>query len=193
MFNVLLDALPWEWKGYPVDMNFDTGIKITQCLVDKELKEEERVSIALWLMFPEGADLDANSAAEALRWYLNGWNHDNTKREKDEAEVMDFDIDQWRIYAAFRAQYKINLNTAKLHFWEYMGLLSNLNECAFTQVVSIRSRKITAKMTPEEKRAIAKAKEIYKIKKEDSLPETAEERAEDEAALALFNQMRSKA
>lgn len=193
MFNVLLDALPWEWNGYPVDMNFDTGIKISQALVDEELREEERVSTALWLMFPEGADLDATSATEALRWYLNGWNHDNTKKEKDEAVVMDFDIDQWRIYAAFRAQYKINLNMAKLHFWEYMGLLSNLDECSFTQVVSIRSKKITAKMSPEEKKAIIKAKEIFQIKKNEEPLETEEERAENEAALAIFNQMRRKA
>ena len=192
MFNVLLDALPWEWNGFPVDMNFDTGIKVSQCLVDEELSEEERVSTALWLMFPEGADLNAESATEALRWYLNGWNHDNTKKKKDQAVVMDFDVDQWRIYAAFRAQYKINLNTAKLHFWEYMGLLSNLNECAFTQVVSIRSKKITSKMSAEEKKAVAEAKMIFQIKKDDKLPETAEERAEDEAALEVFNRMRSK-
>lgn len=193
MFNVLLDALPWEWNGFPVDMNFDTGIKISQCLVDEELKPEEQIKMALWLMFPEGADLNEHSATEALRWYLNGWNHDNTKGNKEEAVVMDFDVDQWRIYAAFRAQYKINLNTAKLHFWEYMGLLSNLDECAFTQVVSIRSKKITSKMSKEEKTAVIKAKEVFAIKKQSKPIETEEERIETENAVEAFNRMRSKA
>lgn len=194
MFNVLLDGLPWEWNGYPVDMNFDTGIKVSQCLMDEELTPEERVKTALYLIFPEGAELDADSATEALRWYLNGWNHDNTKsgKKKDEAVVMDFDIDQWRIYAAFRAQYGINLNRASLHFWEYMGLLSNLTECAFTQVVSIRSKEITSKMSKEEKTAILKAKKIYAIKKNDDYIETEAERAETAAALEEFNRMRAR-
>ena len=192
MFNVLLDALPWEWNGYPVDMNFDTGIKVSQCLADEELTNEERISTALYLIFPEGAQLDADSATEALRWYLNGWNHDNTGKKKDEAVVMDFDIDQWRIYAAFRAQYGINLNRASLHFWEYMGLLSNLTECAFTQVVSIRSKKITSKMSKDEKKAVLEAKKIYAIKKNEEYIETEAERAETVAALEEFNRMRAR-
>ena len=192
MFNVLLDALPWKWNGYPVDMNFDTGIKVSQCLTDEELTPEERVTTALYLIFPEGAQLDADSATEALRWYLNGWNHDNTTKKKDEAVVMDFDIDQWRIYAAFRTQYGINLNRASLHFWEYMGLLSNLTECAFTQVVSIRSKEITSKMSKEEKTAILKAKKIYAIKKSEDYIETEAERAETAAAVEEFNRMRAR-
>lgn len=192
MFNVLLDGLPWEWNGYPVDMNFDTGIKVSQCLTDEELTPEERVKTALYLIFPEGAQLDADSATEALRWYLNGWNHDNTGKKKDEAVVMDFDIDQWRIYAAFRAQYGINLNRANLHFWEYMGLLSNLTECAFTQVVSIRSKEITSKMSKEERTTILKAKKIYAIKKDENYIETEAERAESVAALEEFNRMRAR-
>ena len=194
MFNVLLDALPWEWNGYPVDMSFETGIKVSQCLADEELTNEERISTALYLIFPEGAELDADSATEVLGWYLNGWNHDNTKgdKKKNEAVVMDFDIDQWRIYAAFRAQYGINLNRAKLHFWEYMGLLSNLTECSFTQVVSIRGKEISSKMSKEEKDALRKAKNMYQIKKSDDRAETAEERAETDAAVEEFNRMRNK-
>ena len=192
MFNVLLDSLPQEWEGYPVDMAFETGIKISQCLVDEELDERERLIVALSLMFPEGADINEKKVDEALQWYLNGWNHDNvTTQDKNEVVVMDFDIDQWRIYAAFRAQYGINLNKAKLHFWEYMGLLSNLNECSFTQVVSIRSKKITAKMPAEERNALNKAKEIYRLKR-IAHEETVEEKAETDAAVELFNRMRNK-
>lgn len=194
MFNVLLDALPWEWNGFPVDMNFDTGIKVSQCLVDEELSETERISTALSLIFPKGVKLDANGAIEVISWYLNGWNHDNIKanKKKNEAVVMDFDVDQWRIYAAFRSQYKINLNTARLHFWEYMGLLSNLDECTFTQVVSIRAKKVTAKMSKEDKTAILKAKEVFAIEKNNKQVETEEERADSDAAIAAFNRMRSK-
>jgi hypothetical protein len=103
---------------------------------------------------------------------------------------MDFDIDQWRIYAAFRKQYGIDLNRQKLHFWVYMGLLSNLEECSFTRVVSIRDKKIDSKMSREEKNALSKAKKMYAIKKE--VVETEEEAAEREAAIDVFNKLRAK-
>lgn len=191
MFNVLLDALPWEWNGHPIDMNFDTGIKVSQCLSDEELTPQERIGTALYLIFPNGAEkLTAEEITDVLSWYMNGWNNDNVPKKKDETIVMDFDIDQWRIYAAFRSQYNINLNRAHLHFWEYMALLSNLSECAFTQVINIRSKKLTSKMSAEEKKSVTEAKKVYAIHRKST--ETPEEHREDEEALVIFNKMRNK-
>ena len=65
MFNVLLDSLPQEWEGYPVDMAFETGIKISQCLIDEDLDERERIIVALSLMFPKGVNLNGKKADEA--------------------------------------------------------------------------------------------------------------------------------
>ena len=192
MFNVLLDPLPYEWNGYEVDMDFQTGIQISQCLADEELTNTEKVATALSLMFIRERPTDAEEIQEALTWYMNGWNHDNVSsgKKKDETVLMDFDIDQWRIYAAFRKQYGIDLNRQKLHFWVYMGLLSNLEECSFTRVVSIRDKKIDSKMSREEKTALSKAKKMYAIKKE--IAETEEEKAEREAAIDVFNKLRAK-
>lgn len=191
MFNVLLDPLPREWHGYPVDMDFQTGIQISQCLTDADLSNEERAATAVALIFPEQYPTDAQELQKALEWYLNGWNHDQVsskKKESKSTELMDFDIDQWRIYAAFRQQYGINLNRQRLHFWEFMGLLSNLEECAFTRVISIRDKKVTSKMSKEEKDAYVKAKKMYAICKEEV--ETEEEKADREAAIEEFNRLR---
>lgn len=191
MFNILLDPLPREWHGYPVDMDFQTGIQISQCLTDADLSKEERVATAVALIFPEQYPTDAKEIREALEWYLNGWNHDQVTDKKKESkgiELMDFDIDQWRIYAAFRQQYGINLNRQRLHFWEFMGLLSNLEECAFTRVISIRDKKITSKMSKEEKEAYVNAKKMYAIRREEV--ESEEEKADREAAIDEFNKLR---
>ena len=53
MFNVLLDAMPDEWDGYPVDTDFRIGIQISQCLVDDALNSREKVATALSLLFPK--------------------------------------------------------------------------------------------------------------------------------------------
>ena len=105
MWNVLLDSFPDEWKGYPIDSDFQTGIQISQCLADDELSETERFFTAVELLFPDSEHRPGvEEAAQALGWFLNEYHHDNNTDEKSDVPVLDFDMDQWRIYAAFRSQ-----------------------------------------------------------------------------------------
>lgn len=187
MFNVMLDRLPEYWNGYPIASDFRVGIQISQCLIDPELSEQEKVTVALELLFP-GSRPKGEQAVEALEWYLNEFSHDRHGKSTSHVKVMDFDVDQWRIYAAFRSQYGIDLNTVSLHWFEFMGLLSNLEECAFTRVIDIRQKKITAKMSREEKKAIANAKKVYALGAVEK-PLTEEEKQQDKAALEEFQRM----
>ena len=161
MFNVLLDPLPTEYKGFPIDSDFQIGIQIMQALEDGELSRQEGQAVALSLLFlqedAQGNQLplpDAETALEGLVWFLTDWNHDHNSKV-DKTRITDFDIDQWRIYSAFKQHYGINLNIDKLHFWEFMGLLTTLPECAYTRVIDIRAKKITSKMGTDEKKAYA--------------------------------------
>lgn len=198
MFNVLLDKLPTEYKGFPIDSDFQIGIQIMQALEDGELTEQEGQSVALSLLFlaeDENRDPlplpDAETAIEGLMWFLTGWNHDHNSKG-DKTRVTDFDIDQWRIYSAFRQHYGINLNDLgvrcvgykvieeeieekvekkivpiyeenKMHFWEFMGLLITLPECAYTRVIDIRAKKITSKMGKDERKAYTELKKAYAL------------------------------
>lgn len=169
MFNVLLDKLPTEYKGFPIDSDFQIGIQIMQALEDGNLSKQEGQAVALSLLFLQEDDQgnrfplpDAETALEGLLWFLTDWNHDHNSKS-DKTKVTDFDIDQWRIYSAFRKHYGINLNADKLHFWEFMGLLTTLPECAYTRVVDIRVKKITSKMEKEERKAYTELKKVYAI------------------------------
>lgn len=169
MFNILLDKLPTEYKGFPIETDFGIGIQIMQALENPDLSQQEQVGTALSLLYlqkdKEGNPLplpDIQTAKDGLVWFLTDWNHDhNTK--SDNVRVTDYDMDQWRIYSAFRQHYGINLNTDNLHFWEFMGLLTTLPECAFTKVIDIRAKKITSKMGKEEREAYAKLKKVYAL------------------------------
>jgi len=188
MFNVLTDDLPREWNRYRINAGFEIGIKISQLLKDPELTIAEKAGVAIHLLY---IDIPGSTeeAMSGIQWFLNGWNHDNHSGSKDSVEVFDFDVDQWRIYAAFRSQYNINLNTARLHWFEFMGLLTNLSECTFSQVVEFRGKKLTSKMSAVEKKAIMDAKKLYKIHKaEEALSE--EEQLKNDLALEEFNKLR---
>lgn len=192
MFNVMLDKLPTEYKGYPIDSDFQIGIQIMQVLEDEELTQQEQIGTALSLLFltedKKGNPLplpDTQTAIDGLMWFLFDWNHDNNLKSGGE-NTTDWDIDQWRIYSAFRQQYGINLNDLgaecvgykvyktkltpiykenRLHFWEFMALLTTLpDDCAYVRVMDIRGKKITKNMSKEEKDAYRKLKEVYAIK-----------------------------
>lgn len=179
MFNVLLDPLPEEWNGYAIDTDFQTGIMISQCLADESLSDTERFYAAARLLFLKNCPGN-EEIAEAIKWYMTEYSHDNTKPEKSEIVIMDWNIDQWRIYAAFRQQYGIDLNVDRIHWFTFMGLLSNLQECAFTRVMDVRQKKITAKMSNEEKAALRKAKMVFEIKQPKEAMSPEEKRQVDE-------------
>lgn len=166
MFNVLLDELPRDWNGIPIDTDYQTGILLSQCMADETLSDYEKFACAANLLFP-GEKPSAEEIGKAVQWFLSGYDHDNHAGEKkSDVQVMDWDIDQWRIYAAFRSQYGIDLTRVRMHWFVFMGLMANLEECAFNRVMHIRQKKITPKMSRDEKKATMEAKRIFGIKKQ---------------------------
>lgn len=182
MFNVMLDRLPTEYKGYPINSDFRIGIQIFQLLNDDDFADSEKFYKAYDLLFLDedretgesvpfkdenGADIplpDIQTAQDGIQWFLSDWYTDNpVKSSREEKKDMDYDVDQWRIFSAFLTQFGINLNEIDMHFWVFMGLLSTLNECAFTRIVDIRTKPIDPKMAPSDKAELKKVKERYAL------------------------------
>ena len=187
-FNILLDPLPEEWKGKPIDSDFQIGIQIIWVMEDKKLSGMERWQQAGRLLFPEEMPETLEEVAEAVNWFMHGWQTDHYTGRSDGAKTLDFQMDQWRIWTAFLQQYRINLNTDKVHFWEFMGLLNNLNECTLNTVEEIRAKKLTGSMSKEERKYYTDAKKVYAIKDEKPKEYTEEE----QEAIDEFDRMREK-
>jgi hypothetical protein len=175
----MLDPLPTEWEGHQIASDFRIGIQIANALTDPELTEAERIGVSVWLLFGEMVE----DGMDALGWFLNGWNTDNDDGKHSGVPVMSFDIDQWRIIAAFRSQYGIDLTKDSLHYWLFMALLVNLQESAFTKVIDVRTKKIPPKASAEEKAQLREAKRRYSLAKEEM---SASEKAAREEARDLF-------
>lgn len=193
MFNILLDDLPTEYEGYIMNTDFSVGIMLTQAQKDPDISPLEKIQVIKHLLFfdetkPDKELPDAQTAMEAARFFLNGWYTDNYVEPSQKDPVTDYDTDQWRIYAAFLHQYHIDLNTVEyMHFWTFMGLLTNLEECAFNRIAAFREEKLPAKnnMTNEQKKRWKEQKERYRLNK----PETTmseEEIAAQERCMELI-------
>lgn len=188
MFNIMLDELPNLWEGYPIDPDFRVGVQITQVMEDKDLSDDEKWGSAANLLFT-GVRPDPRYYGDAILWFLQEWNHDNNKKARDRTRVLDYDIDQWRLYSAFKAQYGIDLNTVNMHYWQFMGMLTTLNECSFTRVVDVRLKKIKPSMSKEEKKSLSDAKDIYRLEQpEEELSE--QDKIRKQEALETFERMR---
>lgn len=191
MFNVMLDPLPSDWNGYQIDSDFRAGIQICMALEDQSLSDMEKLAASAELLFPL-IQPEMKDIQKAVEWFLSGWNLDNiqkSNKSNDTVRILDFNIDQWRIYSAFKHQYGIDLNTVELHYWQFMGLLTTLEECAFTRVIDIRQKKTKNKMSKEEKEAILKAKKIYSLgEQKENLSE--EEKEKKQEAMEVFEKMR---
>ena len=174
MINVMLDPLPDEWHGYEINTSFRIGVQVLLVQYDKELNEYALI----WLLFDDREHPDGEELQECVEWFLNGWFHDKSGSSQDKRRLIDYDVDQWRIYADFRQIYGIDLSLDDMHWWMFNGLLWNMphERSAFMQVIEIRRKKITSKMGREEKKAVQEAQQIYALDQ----PEVKKEYTEDE-------------
>lgn len=172
MNNVLYEALPTEWNGYHINTGFHIGVQLSLLMEDSVLTDRMRSAVMLSLLFgnEDGEIVDCPESAEevqeCLTWFLNGWHHDKSPAQEKHEKIMDYDVDQGRIYADFMRFYGIDLEYTEMHWWKFCWLLWNLpaEDSAFMQAIEIRTKKPRKGASAEERKAIKKGHEIYDLK-----------------------------
>lgn len=190
MANILYETLPEEWNGYRINTWFQVGVQLSILMDDEEMSERERYISILNLLFGDGNGRlsefpqSEQELLECVTWFLDGWSYDNKTETREEEKIMDFYVDQGRIYADFRQIYGINLNEADMHWWEFCWLLWNMPDklSSFKQAIQIRTMKPRKGASWEERQAIAEGKAHFalKQKKKSKSYSKEEEKAIDE-------------
>lgn len=160
-----MDPLPTSWNGIRLNTNFRIGIQIYQAMEDNTLNERERTYFITELLFRDKAiSIDGDSVMQCIDFFLNGWYHDKAGSSASKQKLIDYDVDQFRIYADFLSNYGIDLNRIRyMHWWAFSGLLWNLPQysSSFLNVISIRREKIDGNTPSEQRKAIKEAQKIY--------------------------------
>ena len=203
MTNVMLDPLPTEWlepgtnKVYLVNCDYRIGIQIALVQDDKDLAQYEKAGIILSLMFDDETEErpvpQGKSAEECIRWLMNGWYHDGIGSSEEKRKLIDYDVDQWRIYADFRSIYGVDLATEDMHWWKFCGLLWNMphKQSSFLQAIEIRRKKKEEAKSDAEKKAIQEAQKIYALE-QPGQGYTEEEAAKIDEYDAMMVRMKKK-
>lgn len=198
MINVLLDPLPEGYEDengtfYPMDFDFRIGVQVSLIQDDPELDDIEKILLTQDLIFAGDIPDDPEVIKECVSFFINGWYQDRHVDKHVKVKTSDFNVDQWRIYSAFLTQYQIDLNSIEfLHYWVFMGLLSTLDECAYTRVLDIRSKDIIPKgLKGKELQDFKDAKYTYALGAKET-QELKDEKSNVEAVLGNLKKLSKK-
>ena len=161
--NLLIHKLPKTDKyGVPIKTSFRNWINFELAMNDESMQESERILCGLSSVYDDISEDNIGKRLDGAISFLNGWHTQTNETASTGEKVLDFDIDAPQIYAAFFEQYGINLTTAKMHWYEFMSLLTNLNQnTRMGYIMYIRGCKVDG--TKEQKEFIRKQKSLYRL------------------------------
>lgn len=176
-------------KEYPISSDFRDIVELEEILSSEELTDAEKGEQALRLFYgciPE----DVETAVEKLCWFMQCGEKENHRRKRRRAaedgsrqkEVYSFVHDAGLIYAAFMAQYGIDLaDTEYLHWWKFKAMFESLGkDTLMKEVMHCRAVDIDSKMPQGQKDYYNAMKQRYAL----PLPDGIEKQLSDlEAAL----------
>ena len=137
MYNPMLDRLPEDYLGWLIRTDFRIGVQIQLCISDPELPDSEKTGVALGLLYGNGMP-DLQTAIEGLGWFMS-CGEPQQEAQEDGPAVFSFEQDAGRIVSAFRKVFQIDLSRERLHWFQFVPMLADLNGTAFTGVIDIRT------------------------------------------------------
>ncbi|MBS1474011.1 MAG: hypothetical protein HP058_03725 [Massilimaliae sp.] len=140
MFNAILDRLPEDYEGWLIRTDYRIGVQIQLCVSDPDLSEYERTATSLKLLYGNGIP-DLETALSGLSWFMSCGNPPQRQESGEEPDVYSFEYDSGRIVSAFKKVFGRDISRERLHWFEFVPMLGELQETAFANVMEIRNTK----------------------------------------------------
>lgn len=145
---------------------------------------EKQAVLIGWFYYQRPKNI--REALEKAMAFLN----QSQEQEEEEIEtgprVFSFEKDSAMIYAAFLQTHGIDLQTANLHWYQFLALFHDLGpDTAFCQLRNLRYRIKTGKATKEERQAAAEIQHLIDLPELDT--RTYAERLKDKRFMDILN------
>ncbi len=189
--NILIDVLPESvtvnGDEYPIRTDFRIAMMFEILMQDDSIEPKEKARKALQLFY-EDIPWDLEGAVKAILWFYKCGREENSQKKKMAAKrgstkVYSFDYDDDYIYAAFMAQYGIDLQDIEyMHWWKFRAMFNSLNSTnQFVKIMEYRSIDINS-VPKEQQPFYNKMKRLYALPLLDS-----EQERLDKIEAALLN------
>ncbi|MCM1308041.1 MAG: bacteriophage Gp15 family protein [Butyrivibrio sp.] len=176
-------------RKYAIRSDFRDCLTIIEAYQDEELLPEEKVYVAMDIMYVDFADMPQEcykEAYEKLVWFLNGGGTDEEADEKKaRRRLMDWKQDAPLYFPAINKVAGCEIRRSDyMHFWTFLGYYYEIGDGLFATVIAIR-RKLAdrKKLEKYEKDFYRENKKLVDIKK----PMSAEDKEWNDAVEALVN------
>ena len=139
MIGYLPTELIIDGKPYKIRTDYRIALTVFEAFEDIELNEKEKASVMLNLLFEEKPH-NIKEALEKATWFLDGGQeYENYNKNK---KVMDWKQDESIIFSAVNKVAGKEVRADEyVHWWTFLGYFSEIGECLFTTIVSIRQKK----------------------------------------------------
>lgn len=174
--NIMVDPLPEVvivgGMEYQINTGFRTSVLFELLVRDKKIPDSAKIIGMLQLYYPQ-EPADKDEAIKKILWFYNCGKQEEKKEERNKTAkdfrqdkaLYSFEQDAPLIYAAFLAEYGIDLQDIEdLHWWKFSALFDGLSDDRkIRQVMRIRGMDTSGLSTKEIKR-INDLKKYYALK-----------------------------
>ena len=144
-------------KKYKINTDYRVALRCFEVIDDTSICDQERALAVVFLLFGEVPMEDMGEFLRISGDYLRCGEKEASQEamERD----MDFNADERYIVASFMSDYRIDLSSVDMHFWQYIQLIQGFTENAImSRVRDIRNYDINELKDPKARAKMAKAK-----------------------------------
>lgn len=167
--NLLIDAAPDTvmigGQRCPIRANFRESILFEQLMLDRTVPDEQKLPLAINLYYP-ACPTDLSAAVEQMLWFYRCGKPQKPALSGGVGteRIYDYEYDDGYIFAAFLADYGIDLESVPfLHYWKYRALFESLRpENKFCRILQYRAADLHD-LPDEQKRLYRRMKKLYAL------------------------------
>ena len=146
----MFDKLPLSIKVNNIDYKINTDFRYFIELenIIKKGADKQKIFEFMFKLVPffykiVELDLVEQAINEIIKFYLCGKEYEPNENSGSNAcsnQIYDYEQDEQFIWGAYYTQYKIDLNTAKIHWWKFKSMWNCLDsELIFSKIRSYRA------------------------------------------------------
>lgn len=163
----LPDTITVCGKSYPINTDFRVWVRF-DALTEQKSFAPAALADLLGLIFHERVLPDSleDTMGELFRFYACGEEKEKKRKNASVSQkrVVSFSHDAQFVYAAFMAQYHIDLTTARLHWWLFRALFDGLHDNQkICEVMRYRAADISKIKSKEQKAFYRNMQRLYKL------------------------------
>lgn len=171
--TTLPDTITVDGREYAIHTDFRDWIRFCEMLLDEDLKEEEKVYIALMMYTEEQPDNIQLALKGLTDFYLMAEEVVEPKEvtESEEVEhenpkpVYDWTVDSAYIIGAFQKTYGIDLTNIKyMHWWRFKALFTSIIEFDLEERIGYRALDTSKIKDKDERKRLDRIKKSLMLK-----------------------------